>query len=56
MPKVKVNPEVCSSCGLCIGTHPEVFEFDDEGHAKAIVDSVDDGFDFECPFGAIELE
>jgi len=55
MPKVKVNPEACGSCGLCVGSLPEVFEFDDEGHAKAVVEEVDT-FDFECPFGAIEVE
>lgn len=56
MPKVRVNPDVCGSCGLCVGSAPDVFEFDDEGRAVAVVDEIDAELDFECPFGAIELE
>ena len=56
MPKVKVNADACGSCGLCVGVRPEVFEFDADGHAKAVVDSIDDELGFECPFGAIEVE
>ena len=56
MPKVKVLPEACQGCGLCIGARPDAFEFDDEGHAKAIAEEVDGDLGFECPFGAIEVE
>ena len=56
MPKVKVNSDACGSCGLCVGSRPEVFEFDDEGKAKAVVEEIDGELDFECPFGAIEVE
>lgn len=56
MPKVKVNGDACGACGLCVGSRPDVFEFDDEGKAKAVVEEIDDGLDFECPFGAIEVE
>ncbi len=31
MPKVRVNADACGSCGLCVGSRPDVFEFDDEG-------------------------
>ena len=55
MPKVKVNADACGSCGLCVGVHPEVFEFDADGHAKAVAD-IEGELDFECPFGAIEVE
>ena len=55
MPKVKVNKDACGSCGLCVGSRPDVFEFDAEGKAQAVVEEVD-GLDFECPFGAIEVE
>ena len=55
MPKVKVNSENCGQCGLCVGTRPDVFEFDDDGRAKAVVDEIDE-LGFECPFGAIDLE
>lgn len=56
MPKVKVNADVCGMCGLCVGSRPDVFTFDDDGHAKAIVDEVEGDLGFECPFGAIELD
>lgn len=56
MPKVKVNSDVCGSCGLCVGSRPEVFEFDEEGKAKAVVEEIDGELGFECPFGAIEVE
>lgn len=56
MPKVKVNADACGACGLCVGSRPEVFEFDDDGKAKAVVEEIDDALDFECPFGAIEVE
>lgn len=56
MPKVKVNSDQCGSCGLCVGTRPEVFEFDDEGRAKAKVAEINDELGFECPFGAIEVK
>ena len=55
MPKVKVNPELCASCGLCVGSRPEVFEFDEDGHAKAVAECEGE-LGFECPFGAIDVE
>ena len=35
--KVKVN-EGCLGCGACTGICPDVFELDDEGLAKVIVE------------------
>ena len=55
MPKVKDNPELCASCGLCVGSRPEVFEFDEDGHAKAVAECEGE-LGFECPFGAIDVE
>ena len=55
MPKVKVNAELCGSCGLCVGSRPEVFEFDDEGRAVAVAECEGE-LGFECPFGAIDVE
>ena len=55
MPKVKVNPELCGSCGLCVGARPEVFEFDEDGRAKAVAECEGE-LGFECPVGAIDQE
>ena len=57
--KVKVN-EGCLGCGACTGICPDVFELDDEGLAKVIVEETEDpavqdaidGF----PVGVIEAE
>ena len=55
--KAKVNDEICIGCGLCVGSHPEIFEFNDEGKAVAIAEgddaSVDDAV-ANCPVQAIE--
>lgn len=39
--KVKVN-EGCLGCGACTGICPDVFELDDEGLAKVIVEETED--------------
>lgn len=31
---VYVDQEGCISCGLCVGTEPNVFRFNDEGRAE----------------------
>ena len=36
--RLKVNSEACIGCGLCVGSYPEAFEFDDEGKARVIGD------------------
>ncbi len=33
--KVWVDPDLCISCGLCINTCPEVYEWDNGGKAVA---------------------
>lgn len=54
--KLKVDTDNCVGCGLCVGSHPEVFEFDDDGKAKVIADT-DEATAEEaigsCPAGAI---
>lgn len=55
MPKVKVNPDMCVGCSLCVCTRPEVFEMGDDGHAKAVAECEGD-LGFDCPAGAIEVE
>lgn len=38
--KAHVDKDVCIGCGLCPSICPEVFDMDDDGKAKAIVDVV----------------
>ncbi len=60
--KVKVNKDVCIGCGACTAICPDVFEFSDEGYAKAISEKVEESKEDEvkdaangCPTGAIEV-
>jgi ferredoxin len=57
--KLRVNSDACIGCGLCVGTYPDTFEFDDEGKARVIAE-IDDASGDEamanCPVGAIEAE
>lgn len=34
--KVKVDPDECISCGACICIAPDVYDWDEDGKAKAI--------------------
>lgn len=61
--KAKVDPDLCTACGLCQEICPEVFEPDDDGIAQVKVDeipaeleeSVRDAAD-QCPVEAITVE
>lgn len=60
MKKVKVLKDVCIGCGACQAICSEVYEIDDDGLAKVIVDEVpeevmEDAVDAleNCPTGAI---
>ncbi|MGI5840254.1 MAG: ferredoxin [bacterium] len=33
--KVFVDPDLCISCGLCVSTAPDIYEFGDDGKAVA---------------------
>ena len=55
--KITVNKDACIGCGLCVGSYPETFEFDEEGKATVIADmdeAVVDEAISNCPAGAIE--
>ena len=61
--EIKVDKEKCLGCGMCVGTNSDVFEFDDDGLAKANSDMINDDNIEEvkeainsCPVGAIEEE
>ena len=58
--KVKVNQDKCIGCGTCPSLVPDVFDFNDEGLAHAIVDEVPGELEDEvketikaCPVEAI---
>ena len=60
--KVKVSQDKCIGCGNCVAlTESKVFDFNDEGLANAIVDSVPEDIEEtvrdainQCPTEAIE--
>jgi len=55
--KLHVESDLCVGCGLCVGSYPEVFEFDDENKAKVVAecdDSVAEEAIASCPAGAIQ--
>jgi len=61
--KAIVNPDVCSGCGLCAETCPKVFQLDDEGVARVIVEEVPPELEDQvkeaaedCPDEAISTE
>ncbi|OPF52971.1 ferredoxin [Clostridium baratii] len=61
--KAHVDKDTCIGCGLCPSIAPEVFDMDDDGKAKEIVDEVaeenqDAAKEAEesCPVNAIEVE
>ena len=59
MPKPKIDNEACIGCGLCVGNHPEIFAFADDGKAEVIADGDDASLEdaiANCPVGAISAE
>ena len=61
--KANVNKERCIGCGACVATVPEVFDFDDDGLAKAIESNVPEEKETDtesaadmCPGSAITIE
>lgn len=61
--KAHVDKDTCIGCGLCPSIAPEVFDMDDDGKAKEIVDEVaeenqDAAKEAEesCPVNAIEVK
>lgn len=60
---VKVNKDKCLGCGMCVGINPDVFDFDDDGLAKANNDKINEenkelvnnAID-SCPVSAIEVK
>lgn len=56
--EVKVNKDKCIGCGACTAICPDVFEFDDDGLAKAIKNEINEDVETAaegCPTEAIEI-
>ena len=54
--KARVDSDACIGCGLCVGTCPAVFEFNDEGKAVDVAEGEDAEIDdaiANCPVQAI---
>jgi ferredoxin len=61
--KAFVDKETCISCGICPSISPEVFDMEDEGKARSIVDVVPSEAEDSareaadsCPVNAIIVE
>lgn len=61
MMDVKVNQDLCISCGLCVSNCPEVFSWNDDEKANAPQEKVDSAMEDcvrdaadGCPTDAIE--
>ncbi|WP_027623607.1 ferredoxin [Clostridium lundense] len=58
-----INKEACIGCGLCPSVAPDVFEMDDDGKARTIVEDVPSSSEdaakeaeSSCPTNAIATE
>ena len=59
MAKVEVDKNKCIGCGACTAIAPDVFEFDDDGLAKAVSNTVNEDVKTAaegCPTEAITAE
>jgi ferredoxin len=61
--KVRVDKDACIGCGLCVSIAPAVFDWDDDGKIKTLVDEVPEGEEAavdeavaSCPTAAITVE
>ena len=57
--KARVDADACIGCGLCVGSHPDIFEFDPDGKAVAANEGEDADVEdavASCPVGAISEE
>lgn len=61
--KVKVDKDLCISCGVCNSICPQVFDWDDDGKIRTLVDEVPadledavEEAEASCPTGAISVE
>lgn len=56
MPKPTVDHDLCIGCGLCVGSHGDIFAFADDGKADAIAEGEPEDIEdaiASCPVQAI---
>lgn len=51
--EVFVDPDLCISCGTCIDLCPEIYDWDEDGKAKAIEEEVPEELE-DCAKEAVE--
>lgn len=59
MKKLKVDTDLCIGCGLCAGTHGDIFAINADNKAEVIADADDDSAAdaiANCPVQAITEE
>lgn len=60
--KVSVDKEGCISCGICVNTCPEVFQFDEDDKSEVISEPTSSNEDEvqtaadSCPVSVIHVE
>ena len=61
--KVSIIKDSCIGCGLCNATVPSIFDWDDDGKMKAVVEDVPadeedavEGAAADCPTASIEIK
>ena len=61
--KTYVDQDTCIACGLCVSAVNDVYEYNEDGKAEAIVDPVPPDLEEDarqaannCPVDAIEIE
>ncbi len=46
--KAVVDADTCTGCGLCVDACPDVFQFNDDGLAEAVCETVLQGKEDAC--------
>jgi ferredoxin len=52
--EVKIDEELCTGCGLCEETCPDIFKIDEDKDIAAVVKTDYDEYDEECIQEAVE--
>ena len=52
--EVRIDEELCTGCGLCEETCPDIFKMDEDKDVAAIIKTDYDEYDEECIQEAVE--